>query len=127
VSVVLDSSAVLAALRKEAGADVVRELLSEARVSAVNLAEIVGVLTRGNDADRVTEIIDEVGLNVSPADDAMAIDAGLLSSLTASAGLSLGDRFCLALARHLRLPVVTADRAWLQVADAVAVEVRLIR
>jgi PIN domain nuclease of toxin-antitoxin system len=127
VSVVLDSSAVLAALRKEAGADVVRDLLSEARVSAVNLAEIVGVLTRGNDADRVTEIIDEVGLNVSPADDAMAIDAGLLSSLTASAGLSLGDRFCLALARHLRLPVVTADRAWLQVADAVAVEVRLIR
>lgn len=127
MSVVLDSSAVLAALRKEAGADVVRELLSEARVSAVNLAEIVGVLTRGNDADRVTEIIDEVGLNVSPADDAMAIDAGLLSSLTASAGLSLGDRFCLALARHLRLPVVTADRAWLQVADAVAVEVRLIR
>lgn len=123
----LDSSAVLAALRKEAGADVVRDLLSEARVSAVNLAEIVGVLTRGNDADRVTEIIDEVGLNVSPADDAMAIDAGLLSSLTASAGLSLGDRFCLALARHLRLPVVTADRAWLQVADAVAVEVRLIR
>ncbi|MEA3052401.1 MAG: ribonuclease VapC, partial [Sphingomonadales bacterium] len=108
MSVVLDSSAVLAALRKEAGADVVRDLLSEARVSAVNLAEIVGVLTRGNDADRVTEIIDEVGLNVSPADDAMAIDAGLLSSLTASAGLSLGDRFCLALARHLRLPVVTA-------------------
>jgi ribonuclease VapC len=127
VSVVLDSSAVLAALRKEAGADIVRDLLSEARVSAVNLAEIVGVLTRGNDADRVTEIIVEVGLNVSPADDAMAIDAGLLSSLTASAGLSLGDRFCLALARHLRLPVVTADRAWLQVADAVAVEVRLIR
>jgi PIN domain nuclease of toxin-antitoxin system len=127
VSVVLDSSAVLAALRKEAGADVVRDLVSDARVSAVNLAEIVAVLARSNEAERVMEIIREVGLNVSPADDAMAIDAGLLSSLTAPVGLSLGDRFCLALARHLSLPVVTADRAWLQVADAVAVEVRLIR
>jgi uncharacterized protein with PIN domain len=61
VSVVLDSSAVLAALRKEAGADVVRDLLSDARVSAVNLAEIVAVLARSNEAERVREIIREVG------------------------------------------------------------------
>jgi ribonuclease VapC len=28
-------------------------------------------------------------------------------------GLSLGDRACLALAMELKLPVVTADRAWI--------------
>lgn len=105
----------------------VRDLLHDAHVSAVNLAEVVSVLARTNEAHRVTEIMRELGLNVTPASEEMAIDAGLLSPVTASAGLSLGDRFCLALARNLRMPVVTADRAWSDVADLAAVELRLIR
>jgi ribonuclease VapC len=39
--------------------------------------------------------------------------------------LSLGDRFCMALARNAGRPAWTADRAWLDV--AVGVEVVLIR
>lgn len=127
MSVVLDSSAVLAALRQEPGAEVVRELLPDARVSAVNLAEVVAVLARSNPAERVAEIVRELRLDVSPANAKLAIDAGLLAPLTASVGLSLGDRFCLALARSLGVAVATADRAWMEVADAVGVEVRLIR
>ncbi len=38
------------------------------------------------------------------------------------AGLSLGDRACLALARRLGLPVLSADRTWLKVDVGVAVE-----
>jgi ribonuclease VapC len=127
VSVVLDSSAVLAALRQEAGAEVVRDLLPDARVSAVNLAEIVAVLARSNPAERVAEILREVRLDVFPANASLAADAGLLGPITASAGLSLGDRFCLALARRLGIAVATADRTWLSIANAVGVDVRLIR
>ena len=57
----------------------------------------------------------------------LAFDAGLLLPLTRAAGLSLGDRACLALARRLGARVLTGDRAWARVADAVGVEVELIR
>ena len=42
-------------------------------------------------------------------------------------GLSLGDRFCLALAKRLDCPALTADRAWLPVADDAGVRIELIR
>jgi PIN domain nuclease of toxin-antitoxin system len=45
-------------------------------------------------------------------DSVLSMNAGLLRPLTKSAGLSLGDRACLALARHKNVPVLTTDRAW---------------
>jgi ribonuclease VapC len=46
---------------------------------------------------------------------------------TRSAGLSLGDHACLALARASRLPTLTSDRSWLAVAKEIGVQVELIR
>ena len=54
--------------------------------------------------------------------EAEALEAGWLRTVTRAAGLSLGDRACLALARREALPVVTADRAWQQLALDVPVE-----
>ena len=42
-------------------------------------------------------------------------------------GLSLGDRYCLALARREGVPALTAERRWPEIADAAGVTVRLIR
>ena len=53
------------------------------------------------------------------ADDAR--DAGELSIATRDAGLSLGERACLALAARLAAPAVTTDRAWLRVDAGVEV------
>ncbi len=61
------------------------------------------------------------------ADDELAISAGLMEPVTRPAGLSLGDRICPALAQRLRCPTLTANRNWLKIADAIGVDVRLIR
>lgn len=50
-----------------------------------------------------------------------------LHPLTRGAGLSLGDRVCLALAATLGAPVVTADRGWDAVAGPAGVSIQVIR
>lgn len=64
--------------------------------------------------------------HVAP-DAALAHDIGMLVPATRAAGLSLGDRACLALARRLGVPALTAERRWAEVAGVAGVEVRLIR
>ena len=45
--------------------------------------------------------------------------------LTKSAGLSLGDRACLALGKRLNLPVLTADKVWTSL--SLGITINLIR
>jgi len=123
---VFDSSAVLAALQNESGADVVERLMDDAVISIVNLAEVmtklaVGGLTR--EAARRT--FDGLGIAVVDFTRDLAEDVGTMILQTKGHGLSLGDRACLALARREKLPVLTADRAWRDV--DVGVRIELIR
>lgn len=124
--VVLDASALLAAVLFEPGSANVRALRHPV-ISAVNLAEVVARLQRDVDDAAVIGAIATLDLTVIAADREQAMVAGLLGEKTRSAGLSLGDRFCLALARQLGVAALTADRAWLRIADVVGVEVQLIR
>jgi PIN domain nuclease of toxin-antitoxin system len=128
VRTILDSSAILALLLEEAGAAEVEAALDGALISTVNLAEVVAALARdGNPEGEVRDIVHALALTAIAPDEAMAIDAGLLRTATGAAGLSLGDRFCLALARRLGAPVITADRAWLKVAAEVGLRIEAIR
>jgi ribonuclease VapC len=132
VAPVLDASALLAHLRDEPGADVVAEAIaSGAVISTVNLAEVFSrVADRGEDPAKLAAELTQSGLldgaiTVEPFTAADAIDAGRLRPLTRDAGLSLGDRACLALARRLDAPALTADTDWQGVAHGV--ELRPIR
>ena len=112
----------------EPGADRVAAAFGYALVSAVNFAEVAGgVARRGNSPERVCAVLQTLACTVVPADEEMAIDVGLMRALTDRAGLSLGDRFCLALGRRLRAPVLTTDRQWALIADDVGVKVEVIR
>jgi ribonuclease VapC len=118
-SAVLDASALLAYLRDESGADVVADSVAAgAVISTVNLGEVLSrVADRGADAARVARQMTDRGLldgaiAVEPFTSADAIEVARLRPLTRDHGLSLGDRACLALARRLGAPVLTADSAW---------------
>lgn len=127
-SIVLDASALLALLLGEPGADQVQPVLAEAAMSVVNLAEVVGHYARhGAERSQILEVLTPLPIEPVAMDAALAYDAGLLLPATRAAGLSLGDRTCLALARRLGVPALTAERRWVDVADAAKVEVRLIR
>ena len=60
-------------------------------------------------------------------DEELAFIAGLMLPATRLAGLSFGDRACLALANKLGVRALTADRAWRQVRRVVGVEIEVIR
>ena len=66
-----------------------------------------------------------LGLQVVDFDETLAFSAGALRPATRAAGLSLGDRACLALAMQLDRPALTADRAWSRL--RVGVEVEILR
>lgn len=112
--VVLDASALLALLNREAGAEkLTPQLLSAATSSTVNLAEVQSKLvSRGIKPDEAWEAA------LSPIREAAVFTgeqakiAGSLIARTSSFGLSLGDRACLALGIALKAPVYTADRSW---------------
>ena len=123
---VLDSSAMLALLLSEAGelevADVVRE--PGVRMSAVNLCEVVSrLLDKGWPNDVARQRIAEVAFEPVAFDADAAYAASLLRPLTRQAGLSLGDRACLALAQRLGVPAITADRSWTTLGLPITVQV----
>ena len=125
--IVLDASAILAFLQGEKGADIVESLLPDAAVSANNLAEVVAKLVdHGVPIDDIEQIIAAFDFSIVDVSKDDAVANGLLRAATRQAGLSLGDRSCLALAQRLALPVLTTDRAWGQL-PGLMVEVRLLR
>jgi PIN domain nuclease of toxin-antitoxin system len=123
---VLDASAVLALLWREPGEEIVAPLVGRAAWSAVNLCEVAGKLTDlGMPCPDVMEALDGLSLTVHDFDPEMGLAAAELRR-TVPRSLSVGDRACLALARRLRLPAVTADRDWTRL-DIAGVAVTVIR
>ena len=126
--VVLDASAILALLKGERGASKVAGVIADASVCAINQAEVISHFVHlGAPIEEVRTMLGALPYLVVPADDALAWEAGGLRSVTASAGLSLGDRFCLALAKRLGVAAYTADKAWRDIADDAGARVVIIR
>lgn len=125
---VLDSSALLAHLHNERGADSVEQALIEGSfISTANLAEVLSKLAEaGDDPNDVMAGLQRQGLlqrlTIMPVTVEDAVAIALLHSKTKALGLSLGDRTCLALAQRLQLPVLTADHAWARAKLSVGVE-----
>ena len=125
VRAVLDASAILALLFGEPGAETVADAIADgAAMSTVTYAEVGTVLIRnGHDGSPLAQVAAQVSVElftVADADTAAALIAD-----GARLGLSLGDRACLALAKRLNAPALTAEQVWAQF--DVGIDITLIR
>ncbi len=111
---VFDSSAVLAFLLAEPGAERLRSEIPDGAISAVNAAEVLAVLARKGMpvADAHLALV-KTGLTVVGFGMGEALKtAQMLTPAFREKGISLGDRACMALALVEGLPAVTAERCW---------------
>lgn len=125
MTVVLDSSALLALLKREPGFERVRDTIPQGIVSPIILAECLGKAARyGFDLDLTETRLMATGLRVSEVETA---DIRLVARLHArrDRDISLADRFCLALAMRLNAPLITGDRPRRDL--GLPVELRFIR
>jgi ribonuclease VapC len=124
--IVMDTSAVLAYLNAEAGAEVVEPAFADSSICSVNYSEVVRKLNaRGFNTDEIVRLLARTEMVVEPF---TARDAEIAASLHHDAslfGLSLADRACLALALRLGVPVMTADQAWAKL--SIDTEIQVIR
>jgi PIN domain nuclease of toxin-antitoxin system len=124
VKAVFDSSALLALLYGEAGAEELAPLLGSAHTSAVTWADILmRVVGQGGTPAHANTLV-TLGLSVETFE---LYDAGLVEALhsTACAGWSLPDLAAVALAQHLAAPLITVNPA-LAVPALTMVEVRVV-
>ena len=120
---VLDTSAVLAVIFAEPGADRVIPLLGSSAISSVNLCEVVAKLCeRTASASEIEREVTRLELLVMPFDESLGHQAGLLHLTTRGRNISLGDRACLVIARRMGLPAYTGDRTWAELGVDVMVE-----
>jgi ribonuclease VapC len=112
-TIVLDASVVIALLKQEPGCEQVEPLLVDSMISSVNYAEVVSYFAhKGLSPSQIDDMLKPLPINIVSADEKMARLAGALRIETAHAGLSLGDRFCLALALVNGVEAWTTDRQW---------------
>jgi PIN domain nuclease of toxin-antitoxin system len=124
--IVADSSAILALLKEEPIELIEPRRLFGATISTVNLTEVIEKLCEGGlEAAEADAAVATLNLDIIAFSEANARMAAHLRPPTRRAGLSLGDRACLALSLDLGLPAATADRAWASV--DVGAEIVLIR
>lgn len=110
---VLDASAFVALIRGEAGSAIITGFMHDARMSSVNYSEVLSALARvGLPIETCDLAVDALQVEILPFTPDQARIAAQLHPATASSGLSLGDRACLAVAIDRGEQAVTADRVW---------------
>jgi ribonuclease VapC len=127
---VMDASALLALMQGEPGCAVVDDLIEaqECVASSVNIAEVgTKLIDKGLAPAQLTRTLKELDVQAIDFDLEQATLCASLRVSTKHAGLSLGDRACLALAQLVKGTAVTADSAWSDAAEAVGVKVLMIR
>jgi ribonuclease VapC len=124
---VLDASAVLALLNEEPGADEAEGLLEDSAMSTVNLSEVLQKAAQhGADIEGLEYDLEALGVRLVDFGARLAREAAELWTDTSPAGLSLGDRACLALAASFGAVAATADRRWVGI-PGLSVDISLVR
>ncbi|MEX2238683.1 MAG: type II toxin-antitoxin system VapC family toxin [Dehalococcoidia bacterium] len=123
---VLDASALLAAIRREEGGEIVRRLAMDSAISTVNWSEVLQKsLAYAVTLERAKLFLRALRITIVPFSEEDAETTAALWPDTRQAGLSLADRACIALASRLEAVAVTSDSKWTEL--NLPIQVRLIR
>jgi ribonuclease VapC len=100
----------------------------ECVISSVNVAELAArLLDLGLPVSELDKAIAQFNVDAIDFNHHQSLISAEIRPITRSIGFALGDRACLALAKATKGCAVTADRIWLEVAEALEVPVILIR
>lgn len=115
-SVIIASSALIALINREEGDEVVKQLLPNAIMSTVNVAEVMGIMMNKYSftEDEIIESMNECIQSIIPFTFSQAKIAGKLAIINKETklGLSLSDKACISLGIDLSIPIYTADKIW---------------
>lgn len=130
--IVVDTSAIIALMNREEGFEIVEKYISNSIISSVNLSEVITVANRNvfeTEEERIEglKLIKTTFFHIVDFDTKQSELAASFDRYTKKFGLSLGDRSCLALAKYLDLPVLTADRVWGKLELDLDIQIKLIR
>lgn len=123
---VIDTSVILAILKNETIDELAYSIVDGGVMSAVNVAE---VYTKLSDFRMITtqqvDMLLATLVRIEPLTASQARTAGFLRDSTRHAGLSLGDRCCLALAIELGADAYTTEHIWPRL--EIACKIHLLR
>lgn len=113
---VMDASALLAVANNENHIVELPKLFNYSLITTFNLAEAANKIIIKYDADEelTWNYLGNFIQNHYPLDDNLSYEVIMLTKLSKPLGLSLGDRYCIALGKLLNLPIYTADKVWKQ-------------
>jgi len=124
----LDTSALIALLKKEPGYERIENIIANSAISSVNLCELVSVLARSGISDLdIDEMIKDIVPEIIPFCEDTSIKAGKLLTLTKTYGLSLGDRACIATGDYYKMEIHTTDKVWLKLQPQITAKITVIR
>lgn len=123
---ILDSSTLIAFILGEPHAVDEDDILADAAISSVNLAEVIATLVlKGTPENLAVETAGDFGLKVLPFDAKAAAIAGILIPKARPLNIGLGDCACIATGMARGATIYTADRDWLKL--DVDADIKLIR
>ena len=118
----------LAYLKPEPASENLEMWLADSIICSINHSEVADYFAmNGHSRAAIEAMLGRAEISVIDLDKELALDAAMMRPITKKAGLSIGDRCCLALARRMKLPALTGDRKWEQIAAEIGVEIQLIR
>ena len=127
---VLDASVIFAIIRGEPVNFNVTEILDHCIATTYNIAEVANKMVlkkQTNHADIWLLLESMISHPYNIDMELSEITSGFSEVIDASYGISLDDKYCLALGRLLNKPIYTADHAWKQFEEMLGVEINLIR
>jgi PIN domain nuclease of toxin-antitoxin system len=127
---VLDASAIYAVIKGEPGGLDVNKILDQSVATTYNIAEVVNKMVLRKQATHAESwlLLESLIPNTYPVDMELSeIATGFSQIIDSSFGISLGDKLCLALGKHLNKTIYTADHAWKQFETKLNLKIKLIR